>query len=220
MGIGRRTFAKLVGLAVAGTLIDPFQAVVTSNRVYINKKLGILFNIPKNWGFVKVKEFGKLKEKQILDGVFEVIKEEVFEDLGDPICIVTKYFQDIPENKGLFSPTITLDMSYLEDVFNDKLKDMDELMHLSELGVSNILKEFKVIKRYDKYKICGCDTYERDSEYLFEHIDLNEPIKVELKSIKIVHSQFLYEFNFHQSKMQNQIAIEEFVDFKNSIKLI
>jgi hypothetical protein len=53
MGVGRREFLKIVGLAFTGTMIDPSLAVVTNKDVYVNKKLGILFYKPSDWEFVK-----------------------------------------------------------------------------------------------------------------------------------------------------------------------
>jgi len=38
--------------------------------------------------------------------------------------------------------------------------------------------------------------------------------------MKQAHNNFYYDFNCHQSKEQNQIANEEFENFKQSIKLI
>ena len=66
MGIGRRNFLRLIGLALTGLTIDPLQAVITNDDLYINKKLGILFYKPTNWGFLNTKDFGKLKDDQIL----------------------------------------------------------------------------------------------------------------------------------------------------------
>jgi hypothetical protein len=54
LGIGRREFLRLTGLAIAGLVVNPLQAVITSNNVYVNKKLGILFQKPESWGFVNI----------------------------------------------------------------------------------------------------------------------------------------------------------------------
>ena len=220
MGIGRLEFLRLTSLALAGTMIDPSQAVVTHDQYYINKKLGIMFTIPKNWGFVKIKDFGKLKEDQILDGHYESIKHEVYENLGDPICIVTKYYKDIPENNGLFSPTIILKINPKSEFNSYGHKNFEELanwsIHLSE----SVLKENKIIKEYEPYISNNCQFFEHDSEYLFEHAELENPIKVEQKSIKFEHQNFYYQFSCHQSIETNQIASQEFQEFKKSIKLI
>jgi len=82
------------------------------------------------------------------------------------------------------------------------------------------LREFRVTKRCLPYILGGSKFYEFDSEYLFEHVDLSQPIKTELKSLKTEHNGFYYDFNCHQSKTQHQDADKEFEAFKKTIKLI
>lgn len=220
MGIGRRQFMKLSSLALVGLSIDPLNAVVVNDDVYVNKKLGILFHKPKNWGFIAVKDFGKLKSEQIIGEGFEDSQEEIWEELGEPICVVTKYYEDKPENKGVFSPTITVNITPKEELEGIGHQNFEELMQLSELGTSMILKDFKVIHKHEPYIISNCKFYEYEAEYLFEHVELNEPLKVELNVLKAEHNGFYYDFNCHQSKAQNQLAGKEFEKFKKSIKLI
>lgn len=220
MGIGRRQFIKLSSLALAGLTVDPLSAVTINDNVYVNKKLGILFHKPKNWGFIAVKDFGKIKSEQIIGEGLEDSQEEIWEELGDPICIATKYYEDKPEYKGVFSPTITLNITPKEELKELGHETFEELMEMSEFGTSMILKDFKVIKKYEPYLISNCKFYEYDAEYLFEHIEINEPLKVELKVLKAEHNGFYYDFNCHQSKTQNQLADIEFEEFKKSIILI
>lgn len=220
MGIGRLEFIRLSGLALAGTIINPLQAVITHDEYYINKKLGIMFTIPKTWGFVKVKDFGKIKDGQILDGHYESIKYEVYEDLGSPICIVSKYYEDLSEHDGLFSPTIILKV-YPKSEFNSYgHKNFEELVNWSRHHSDSVLKEDKIIKEYEPYTSNNCLFFEHDSEYLFEHAELEKPIKIEQKSIKFEHQNLYYQFSCHQSTETNQIAIQEFEEFKKSIILI
>ncbi len=220
MGLGRGEFLKLTSLALAGLAIDPLKAVITTNNIYINKKLGIIFHKPALWGFVNVKDFGKLKDEQIIGNGWDEIKEEVWEDLGDPICIVTKYYQDHPENEKLFSPTIALNITPTRELEDLGHENFEEFIEMSAYGVSQLLKDFTIIKRHDPYYICGCKFYEYDAEYLFEHVEVDKPLKVELKVLKAEHNGFYYDFNCHQSSAQNQTAHNEFEEFKKSIELI
>lgn len=220
MGIGRREFIKLTSIALAGLAVSPLQAVVTNNNVYINKKLGILFHKPSNWGFVSVKDFGMLKEQQILADDFDFIKQAVYNDLGDPIVIATKYFKNNDKNLGVFSPTITLNINPKSELEHLGYENFEELINWSEDGISRILKGFNVLKRYDPTIISGSKFYEFDAEYLFEHVDITEPLKVELKTLRTEHNGFYYDFNCHQSSAQNQTADREFEHFIESIKLI
>lgn len=143
-----------------------------------------------------------------------------FEELGDPICVATKYYQDKPEHKGVFSPTITVNITPKEELEDLGYETFEELMEMSQFGVSTLLKDFKVLKRHEPYFISGCKFYEYDAEYLFEHIEHRKPLKVELKVLKAEHNGFYYDFNCHQSKIQNQYADREFEEFKKSIRLI
>jgi len=220
MGIGRREFIRLTSIALAGFAVSPLQAVVTNNNVYINKKLGILFHKPTKWGFISVKDFGKLKEEQIFANHFDLTKQEVFNDLEDPIVIATKYFKNNNENVGVFSPTITLNIQRKSELEHLKYESFEELIYWSEMGLKEILKEFTVLKRHDPYTLAGSKFYEFDSEYLFEHVEISEPLKVELKTLRTEHNGLYYDFNCHQCSAQNQTADREFQQFIESIKLI
>lgn len=89
----------------------------------------------------------------------------------------------------------------------------EELIEMSHHGTSQILKDFRVKKSYEPYNISDCKFYEFNTEYMFEHVDIEEPLKVE-------HNGFYYDFNCHQSKAQNQTADKEFDHSKKTIKLI
>ncbi len=220
MGIGRREFLRLTGIALAGLDIDPLKAVAVNGNVYVNKKLGILFHKPQDWGFVAIKEFGRIKSAQIIGEGLDETPEEIWEELGDPICIATKYYQDKPAYKGLFSPTITLNITPKEELSYLGYETFEELIDMSADGISTILKQFRVTKKNAPYYVSNCLFYEYEAEYMFEHVEIAEPLKVELRVLKAEHNGFYYDFNCHQSKAQNQFADEEFDEFKKTIRLI
>src|SRR5690606_19282207 len=166
------------------------------------------------------KDFGKLKAKQILGTEAELKKDEVWNDLGDPICVITKYSPNLPEYFGVFSPTITIQVTPASELDELDITEFEDVISLSEMGMVHILRDFNVLKRYPSYKISNVDFHEFDSEYLFEHVELVSPVKVELKTIKAYSNGFYYDFNFHQSLSQNQTAEKEFEKFKQSIRLL
>ena len=220
MGIGRREFLRLTSLALLGTTTDPLKAVAVNDNAYVNKKLGILFYKPQDWGFIAVKDFGKLKSEQIIGEGLDETTDEIWNELGDPICVVTKYYQDRAEHKGLFSPTVTLNITPKDELEDMGFETFEQLIDMSHYGVFRVLKDFSVTKSYDPYNLSDCKFYEFDAEYMFEHIELEEPLKVELKVLKAEHNGFYYDFNCHQSKAQNQLADNEFANLKKTIKLI
>lgn len=220
MRIGRLEFIKLTSLALAGLAIDPLNAVAVNNNAYVNKKLGILFQKPQNWEFVAIRDFGKIRSEQVIGAGLEDTADTIWDTLGEPICIATKYYQDRPEHKGVFSPTITLNITPKEELEDLGYDTFEKLMAMSAYGTSTILKDFQVIKKYKPYSISNCKFYEYDAEYLFEHTEINQPLKVELKVLKTEHNGFYYDFNCHQSKTQKQFADKEFEEFKKTIRLI
>src|SRR5690606_2715586 len=143
------------------------KSVAINDNAYVNKKLGILFYKPQDWSFIAVKDFGKLKSEQIIGEGLDETTDEIWNELGDPICIATKYHQDDSENKGVFSPTITLNITPKEKLEDLGYETFEELIEMSEYGTSIILKDLRVIKRYDPYLISNCKFYEFDAEYLF-----------------------------------------------------
>ena len=89
MGLGRRRFIKLANTALIGLTVDPFKSVITNNDFYVNKKMGIIFEKPSNWVYLNVMDFEDIKENQILGNGWNDKKEELWEELGDPICYIT-----------------------------------------------------------------------------------------------------------------------------------
>lgn len=220
MGIGRREFIRLTTLALSGLTINPLNAIAINDNAYVNKKLGILFFKPQDWGFIAVKDFGKLKSEQVIGHGIDKKTDEIWNELSDPICIITKYYQDNPKERGVFSPTITLNITPKSELEDLGYETFEELIAMSYFGITKILKDFRVIKVHEPFLISGIKFYEFDAEYLFEHIDIKNTLKVELKVLKVEHNGYYYDFNFHQSKAQNQTAELEFDRFKESIKLI
>lgn len=219
MGIGRREFIKLSSLALAGLTFNPLQAVITNQNFYINRKLGILFFKPASWHFISIKDFGEVKSKQILTNEIDI--NDLYNDIDDyPICLITKYSPTNEKYKKIFSPTISVTVTPKSDYEEYSIYTLEELFELAIIGAQNIHDEFEIINRPDPYIISGCLFYEFDAEYLFNHVDLEKPIKAELKSIKTEHNNLIYEFDFHQCKAQNQTAEREIKEFIKSINFV
>ena len=71
----------MAGLALAGLQLDPLRAVAVHHDAYVNKKLGILFHKPLGWHFLQVKDFGRLKDAQMLHNEWDWEREEIWKDL-------------------------------------------------------------------------------------------------------------------------------------------
>ncbi|MBX2900157.1 MAG: hypothetical protein KF775_10925, partial [Cyclobacteriaceae bacterium] len=218
MGLGRREFLRLSGLALAGLAIDPLKAVAVNKNYYVNKKFGIILEKPDSWGFIAIKDFGKLFDEQILpDDYFN--KDEIHEDLGDPAFVITKYWQDTPELKEKFSPTISAYINHKSELGFEP-KSFEDVIELSGRGTGMILKDFERKEIEGPLLISGCNTYISKATYLFEHVELKNPVRTNLKVVMIEHNEHYYFINMHDSDQVNENTQKEFDECIKSIKLI
>ena len=162
-----------------------------------------------------------LKEGQLFADEWNDRKDQIYEDMGDPICIITQFFEETLDNKGLFSPTIILDIYPKEEMEALGYTTFEQIAD-SFIVVQQqpMLRDFNVIRRHGPFQLSGVKFYEFDAEYMFEHTDLLHPLKVEVKILKAEHNGFYYDFGYYQSSAQNQTAEKEYEQFKASLKLI
>lgn len=220
MGLGRREFLRLAGLALAGIAIDPLKAVATNKNYYVNKKFGIILEKPNNWDFVAVTDYGRLLNEQILPNEIEISKKEIYEDLGAPAFIITKYWQDTPETKGKFSPTISAFINHKSEL-DFEYESFEELIELSGIGTGTLLKDFRQTGVEGPLTISNCKAYIRKATYSFEHVELNgRSIKTNLKVVIIEHNNFYYYINMHDSDEVNENAQREFDECIKTIRLV
>lgn len=219
LGVGRREFLRLAGLALAGLVVDPRKAVAVNNNYYVNKKFGIMLEKPESWGFVAVKDYGRLLDEQILSDGFGVSKDDVRDILGEPAFIITKYWQDMPDYKGKFSPTISAFINHKSEL-DFEYDSFEELIDLSGIGTSAILRDFEEIGVEGPLRISGCRSYIRKATYSFEHVDLVAAIKTNLKVVIIEHNDFYYYINMHDSNEVYENAQKEFDRTIKSIRLV
>ena len=220
MGIGRRKFVKMASLSLAGLGVNPVKASFINENMYVNSKLGIMFEKPDGWTIIKKQDFGEMFDKQILDDGWENFKNELKEDLDEPICVIAKYYAEDDRYNEQFSPSIVVEVTAKSDFNFLEGASFNKVAEISHQFTESFLKDFKVLKEYPPYSIDGVNFLEYDAQYLFEHIDLKEPILTELKVIKAETENYFYDFNMHQSKAKNEIADIEFTKFKNSLKFL
>jgi hypothetical protein len=219
MGLGRREFLRLAGLALVGLTVDPLKAVAVNKNYYVNKKFGIILEKPDTWDFVAVKDYGRLRDEQILSDEIGLTKEEIFKDLGEPAFIITKYWQDTPELKGKFSPTISAFINHKSEL-DFEYDSLEELIELSGIGTGTILKDFEQTGVEGPLLISNCKSYIRKATYSFEHVDLKESIKTNLKVVIIEHNDFYYFVNMHDSDQVGETTQKEFDDCIRTIRLV
>jgi hypothetical protein len=220
MGVGRRDFLKMMSVAMAGLTISPQAAVAINEDYYINKKLGIIFEKPQGWGYVALADFGMLKDKQIVSNIPDEERNELWETIGGPACLITKYYQDKPEYRGVFSPTIQFFVNHKSEIEGVHYENFEDLIHQSRAGMAHILKDFEVLEEKEPYTVNGCLFYEYDGKYIFEHVELDGPLEVRLNVVIVEHNNYYYYINMHDCPKQNETAQEEFRYFKKSLRMI
>ncbi len=220
MGLGRKEFLRLAGLAIIGLSIDPLKAVAVNKNYYVNKKFGIILEKPDTWDFVAIKDYGRLLSEQILPEEIEITKNEIFEELGQPAFIITKYWQDMPELKRKFSPTISAYINHKSEL-DFEYGSFEELIELSGIGTSTLLKDFTQTEVEGPFTISNCKAYIRKATYSFEHVELNgRSIHTNLKVVIIEHNDFYYYINMHDSDEVNENTQKEFDAFIETIRLV
>jgi hypothetical protein len=217
MGVGRREFLRLAGLALAGLTISPLKAVAVNRNYYVNKKFGIMFEKPEDWGFVLVTDYEKHRNAQILPE--EITEEQKRELAENPAFIVTKYWQDTPEYIGRFSPTIIGNIQHKSEL-GFEFTDFEHLIGLSGHGMGHLLKDFQITGGEGPFLISNCKAYIRTAHYLFEHIEMREPVRTNMKTLMIEHKDYYYFISMHDSEQANETTQEEFDNFMQTIKLV
>ncbi|MBQ0769100.1 MAG: hypothetical protein KBT58_07390, partial [Bizionia sp.] len=163
---------------------SPTPLETLENNVYTNHLFGISLQIPEGWYVVSAEKFNIQGRKQTLNDGFEDMKMELFEMIGSPILTITKHDPDNTIFDGIVSPTINFNM----DVKEVEYKDMSLFAFANALDVEDevcALKDFKILKKGPLFKISDFDCIQFDTEYLFEHEELSDAVKVEMSVLNI-----------------------------------
>ena len=162
--------------ALVGLTINPLKAIAINSDNYVNKKFGIILTKPKNWDFVSIKDFGKLKKDQILSDDFEPNKDDVWQELGDPILVIAKYGLDKPEFKDKFSPAITVFINHkseIIDLYEDEYinGDFEKIVDMIAFGSEKLFKDYTTIKNISPYELSKCNGFDSEWTWRFESIE-------------------------------------------------
>lgn len=214
MGLGRAAFMITAEQLLQEQISYSDHAYLDRDDFYLNNRIGVLFHKPKSWSLVSNGQFADARAGQILANGWDEDKELIFSLLGDPFCVLTKYDPTDPSLYKRFSPTIAVKATPRKD-FEEK--NLEQIIRKSEYSTRQILRKFKVVKRYEPYAMSGCTFYEFDCTYLFEHVNLEKPVLADLKSIKTESNGLVFDFNFTRSITCNESEDEALERFKSSI---
>jgi len=185
---------------------------------YINHLFNVSFEIPQNWNFIHLEKFNELASKQTFKYSYEDLKEFMFSSEGSTFCVATKYDPDSDEHDGIISPTINFGI-ISKDLDNKDISLIDYALQVDINEQYSILKDFKILNKGEVFSQNGFDHISIDTEYLFEHPELDKGIMVELTILNIDFGDFFLDFSMTQCKYQGEIANEEFNTFIKSIGL-
>ena len=224
MGIGRRKFIEYIGAALVGLTVNPLKAIAINSDNYVNKKFGILLTKPKNWDFVAIKDFGKLKNDQVLSDEFEPNKGEVWEELGDPILVIAKYGLDKPEYNDKFSPAITVFISNKNDILEfcedeDIEADFEEIVRMIDDNSGRIFKDYVTTRPITPYQLSECNGFDSEWTWTFESIEHKKSWCCKTWSIIIEKGDYIYSFNMIDSEEAGEVEKTNFKEFVNTIRI-
>ncbi|MDT0620859.1 hypothetical protein [Croceitalea vernalis] len=217
---GRRNFLKVTSIALAGLTIDPLRAVTTNNNFYVNRALGLAFYKPNNWHYVKVSDLVELKKKLSLADEWKDIEQYVWENTGEPICIIAKYDQNNPQNIGKYSPSIAV---WAEPKSDYEEYNFEGLVQYSDTMASarmNYIKDSDLINKKYVSTNGNVSIIEYDLEYTLLHEELSKALRVQTKMVYAEHGSYYYCFDFVDCKEANQVEEDEFNRFREGINLI
>lgn len=225
MGLGRRKFLEYVGIALAGLTLDPLQSIAINADYYVNKKFGFLLTKPKGWDFVSFTDFGKLKTDQSLSEEFEPNKDEVWEELGDPVLVIAKYGLNEPKYKDKFSPAITVFINHKNDIIefyeDDNIQgDFEKIVGMVAYGSGRLFKDYETIKNITPYTLSDCRGFDSEWTWTFESVEHKKSYKCKTWSIMVEKGDYIYSFNMIDSEQADEIEERTFRQFVESIKII
>lgn len=224
MGIGRKKFLEFMSAALVGLTINPLKIIAINSDNYVNKKFGIILTKPKNWDFVSIKDFGKLKKDQLLSDEFEPNKEDVWEELGDPVLVIAKYGLDKPKFKDNFSPAITVFINHKSEVIElyedgNVNGDFEEIVGMIAFGSKKLFKDYTTIKAISPYELSECNGFESEWTFTFESIEHKRSWECKTWSIIIEKGEYIYSFNMIDSEQAVEIEKQNFQEFVKSIRI-
>ena len=196
---------------------DALKPIIFENGFYINRLFGISFLIPEGQHIVGFNKFEETLRNQKLQGLYELRKDLL---LDEPALLITKYNIESDEMDGIVTPTINFQIIPKDLNLTISLQDYANSINLNpEVNPYHMLKRFKVLKYGSVNEKNGYKFIMHETEYLFEHKELKEPVMVELNILNIDYGDFFLDFSMSQCKAQNETADDEFSQVLDSIKL-
>jgi len=218
MNLGRRKFLTFATAAVVGTKLSPLSPIISTEKHFIDNRLGFGFAVPDGW---KVDSFSPsfkdFNKRQILTDEFEQTEElreqrdEILEGLQDGLSAVVRKNPDKPFCPGV---AFYMDTEVAED---------DSLIQIVEdtLEVfSRVFKEYRSLQDPEVITGSNFKAIHSKFKYLFEHEGLPEPTMIDCEGLALHYNETLYSITMYDSPYIGESAQREFSLFKESLHLI
>lgn len=208
----RRDFLRLLTATASVLTLDPLQGVSVSSRSYSNARLGLSVSLPKGWEFSSIADFAALRERQVLQNVFDHLPEEPH-PLQDPQNLPVFLFEHPDHRDGHFVPAIAL--------YDEELKQSapsDELFAHSRFlkGLSLSYPGFNMERAPTAIDLHGTGATLSKFSYLHE-IDSGESHSLDIGALLIFRPPRVLTFYLVDSNIDPKIPQNQWTDFIDSI---
>ena len=201
-------------MATAGMALNPLIPVVANNEIYVNKKLGIAFRIPKGWYFYKVQKMNEMYDSQIFKPDAPHIDEYREELRSQPLVSIGMLPPDDDKGKKQFSPSIVLRLEA-----KDESIEFDDILSDSNSYLESITNDFRALGNRPISDICGYRALHGKYSYLFEAKGM-APTPIIGRSCIIEAESHFYSFNMYNHNPEN-FGIETMFDqLESSIMIL
>lgn len=217
---GRRNFLKVTSAALAGLAIEPLQAVIANKDLYVNRALGLAFYKPKGWYFLNILDFGELTDKLSLAEEWRGNESLIWNNTGEPICLISKLDQNDLSNKGKYSPSIAVWAHPKSDYNEYDFKSLEQYSDTMIINRSEFVEDSNILDKQEPYELNGIPIMEYDWEYSMQHKELLHPLRLQVKMLYAEHDSFYYCFDFIDCKEEDKISEYVLRSFKKQMTLI
>lgn len=169
---------------------------------------------------INCNDFHNIVRQQILVGEFEHFKDELYNCIGQPSLFISKFDPSSDKYYGLVSPVLNFSIIPKYPEYEGlSLTEYADLIDKDNYFGYSMLKKFRVINKGDLFKSNGVNHVLYETEYLFEHEEMDGGIMVEMSILNIDYGDFFLDFSMTGCKTQGNTVSVELENILESITL-
>jgi hypothetical protein len=219
MGIGRRAFLEIFGAGIAALTLNPTSAIALVGEHYINRRLGVAFRKPPGWTFADMAEMEDVKAGQILDLEDPALAREVVNSMELPILCLTK--DKFSAESKCFTPGINVYLDRGNPREEGEVRDsLVKLLRNDLESMCDVLRNFKITHEPTLVRVSDCEGVEATATWVFEHVNLDEPAPIRLRTLVIDQGAAVYTIRMYDAPLLGPEMTFDYDAFVRSIKLV